>query len=331
MKKLCFISMIFMVILTGCMDGKEIDERNFVLSLGIDKGSEDIFGVTMGIANPAIKLDDGIGHEIVEAKGNTLAVAMEEGENRIKRSMYYGHTKNIILSKGVLSEERMLEDIVDSLMRSNKFSLKTVILCAEGEAKECIEEVQKEEKGDGLYIWDFYKNNGAKVETIMQLTLKDLQESVRDEESFVIPLISFKDGKPSISGGAVYDGKKVGDVLTKEEMTGYALATMNCGGEIIQINIGGEEVPIFLKKTSYKIREEDGERILEIKIKADMKGEGGIKTYEKKEIEKIEKALEESVERRVKKAFGSLEEAGGEMDWGRVMVKAKISGTGVIR
>lgn len=330
MKKLFLAVIILSMMFTGCMDAQEIDQRNFVLSLGIDKGEEDVFQVTMGIANPAIKVENSIGHEIKNANGNTLAVAMETGENKLKRSMYYGHTKNIIISKEVISEERMLEDIVDSLMRSNKFSLKTVILCAEGEAGQLIEEVEKEEQGDGLYIWDFYKNNGAKVNTTMQVTLKDLEEGVR-EENFVIPFIKFQEGVPTIGGGAVYDGKKVREILTEEDMTGYALATRNCAGDILQVHLEGEEVPIFIKRSSFKEKKNQGENILEIKIKADIKGEGNLKGYDKEEMKKAEEALEESVKRRVKKALASIEAAGGGEGKREVEVKAKIIGTGVIK
>ena len=331
-RKCLFITLVIVFLFTGCGDSQEIDERNFVLSLGIDKGVESDFQVSMGIANPAIKENDIVGNEVQTGSGDTLPKAMRENESNYSRTMYYGHAKTIILGDELIKEGNALKNIMDTLMRSNDFSLKTLILCAEGSAKECIEAVQAEDKGDGLYIWDYYKNNAACVENTLRFTLKDLEDGVRRESTIILPTIKVINDKPVIKGGAVFDGQKLSGYISADEMTYYALTIINCSGYLLQIDINGEKTPIFVKKTLCKISNDENKAIFEINIKGDVRGEldakTGISTKE------IEEALSEDVKENVKKTMERIRELGAkELEAKEISVKvnATISSTGVIK
>ena len=330
--KYLFIIITIMALFTACGDSQEIDERNFVLSLGIDKGAESEFQVSMGIANPALKEKDNIGDEMQTGMGDTLAKAMKENESNYSRTMYYGHTKTIILSNELINEDNALKNIMDTLMRSNDFSLKTIILCAEGSAKDCIEAVQSEDKGDGLYIWDYYKNNGAQVENTLRLTLKDLEEGVRKEGVVILPMIKVTGEKPVIKGGGVFDGQKLRGYISVDEMTYYALTIVNCSGYLLQININEETTPIFVKKTSCKTVSEGDKVMFEIDINGTVRGELDTKTGVS--TDDIKKALQKDIEENVKKTMEKIKELGAkELEDKEIVVKVKatISSAGVIK
>lgn len=333
-KNIILLTIMVAFLLTGCNDGQEIDERNFVLSVGIDKGMDEVFEVSMGIANPATGVEDNVEEEMKTGEGSTLVKAMKENESNYSRNMYYGHTKTVIISDELLRDKDLTAEIVDTIMRNNEFSLKTLVLCSEGSAIKCIEAVQTEDRGDGLYIWDYYKNNAANVENTIRLTLKDLEVAVKTKDTLVIPMIKVEEDKPVIGGGSVFDGEKMIGTLSSEEMMYYALTNENCEGYLLQTEVYGEDIPIFLKKSSCDKKTSDGEIKYKVKVKGNIEGQGNIDLDNNEEIVKVEEALKAELEEKIKETMTTIANMELEEFTDKeifVEVEAKIYGTGVIR
>ncbi|MEA5084006.1 MAG: Ger(x)C family spore germination protein [Lachnospiraceae bacterium] len=354
-KKIIILSVFCMVLLCGCYDSKEIDERNFVISVGIDKGDNGKIEVALGIAKPDTKSESSVAEEIKTIEGNTFAQALKLTSSTDSQSMYFGHTKNVVFGNEILKDSNAMEEILDTMVRNNDFSLKIIMLSSKGNAKDCIELVEKSDNGEGLYIWDFYKNNANETEATTRLELKDMEESFRLGNSVVIPIISVEADKIVIGGGAVADKNGLVGYLDDDEMEGYLWVAENCTGHMVQANSADELIPIAISKSDCKVDfKDDGKLICNIKIDVRGNVEGHSKNYNAENVRKaLESVIKQQISTTINKAqveyktdiFGMTEKISkkneelynkyGEEDCFNAMefnveVNGKITGTGII-
>ena len=354
-KKIIFLALLCALLFGGCYDSKEIDERNFVISVGIDKGDNEKIEVALGIAKPDTKSESSVAEEIKTIEGDTFAQALKLTSSTDSQSMYFGHTKNVVFGSEILKDADAMEEILDTMVRNNDFSLKMIMLSTKGDAKDCIELVEKSDNGEGLYIWDFYKNNANETEATTRLELKNMEEGFRIGNSVVIPIISVEGDKIVIGGGAVVENHGFVGYLDEDEMEGYLWVTENCTGHMVQANSGNELIPIAISKSDCNVDfYDDGGLLCNIKI--DVRGhvEGHRKNYNTENVQKaLESVIKHQVSTTIKKAqleykadiFGVTEKISkknedlynkyGKEDCFNVMkfnveVNGKITGTGVI-
>lgn len=354
-KKIILVSIFCTVLLTGCYDSKEMDERNFVISVGIDKGDNEKIEVALGIAKPISKSKSSVGEEIKTIDGDTFAQAIKLTSSTDSQSMYFGHTKNIVFGSGILEDPEAMRKILDTMVRNNDFSLKMIMLASKENAKDCIELVEKSDNGQGLYIWDFYKNNANETEATTRLELKDMEEDFRLGNSSVIPIISVEGDKIVIGGGAVADGNGLAGYLDEDEMEGYLWVAENCAGHMVQANAGDGLIPIGITKSDSKINFVDDDKLIcHIKIDVRANVEGHDQNYSQEDVEEaLESVIRRQVNATLQKAqkelksdlFGLTERISKEKKdlydkYGKdkcfdkmefeIEVHSKITGTGVI-
>ncbi|HCT64007.1 MAG TPA: hypothetical protein DIC60_01835 [Lachnospiraceae bacterium] len=343
------------LLLGGCYDSKEIDDRNFVISVGIDKGDNEKINVALGIAKPDAKTDSSVAEEIKTIQGDTFAQAVKLTSSTDSQSMYFGHTKNIVLSSEILKDPDEVEEILDTMMRNNDFSLKMIMLCTKGKATDCIKSVEKSDNGEGLYIWDFYKNNANETEATTRLELNDMEEEFRLGNSVVIPVISVEGDKIIIGGGAVASKNGLIGFLDENEMEGYVWVAENCAGHMVQASVGDELIPVAIAKSDAKVEfRDEGKLICDIKIDVRANVEGHGEDYNPEDIQKaLKDVIERQISNTINKAqteyktdiFGVTEKISKKNEdlynkYGKeecfqkmqfnIDVDAKITGTGVI-
>ena len=74
-------------LLGGCYDSKEMDERDFVISLGVDKGESGGFKVSLGIADGGSEKDNATGEKIKELTGDQFPAAINLFTEKESRSI----------------------------------------------------------------------------------------------------------------------------------------------------------------------------------------------------------------------------------------------------
>jgi len=285
--------------LCGCQEAKEIDERNFVLSGGIDKGEKKNISFTAGCALPDTSGSATVKSIVLNKEENTLAAAMERSGEKDTRSMYFGHLKAIIIGRDFLEGDN-LNRFIDYVERENDISLKTAMLYTEGTAKECIEKTSKMDEGNNLYIWDYYKNSDENEGAAMRFDFDDITKSIRTNNTCFIPKITIADDKAIIGGGCVVKNGEYLVEITKSEAEGYLFLSENSEGEIIECDILGETVAAEVKKESCKplfFENENGLNcVFEMKIEGELKEKH--KEIKKELIEnKMKEVSEEKIER----------------------------------
>ena len=286
------------LILCGCENAKDIDERNFVLSGGIDKGEKKNISFTAGCALPDTSGNSTVKSLVLNKEADSVASAMEQSGENDTRSMYFGHLKAVVIGRDFFEGENIYT-LLDYMERENDISLKTAMLYTEGKAKDCIEKTAQLDEGNNLYIWDYYKNSDENEGVAMRVDFDDVTKGISINDTFFIPRISADDGKAVIGGGCVVKNGEYVMPLTKEETRGQIFVEEKCKGEIIECEIDGQTVSaeIIKEKCSIRFWEENGLNcIFKIDINAEIK-ENHKKIGEEEIAEKMSREVEGDIER----------------------------------
>ncbi|MCI8342435.1 MAG: hypothetical protein HFE62_04405 [Firmicutes bacterium] len=291
MKNRWILAVIFSVVMfCGCYDGKEMDERDFVIAMGIDS-ADNGFSVSMGIAGGNGNEEGAIDGDIKTNEGTNFPAAIELFTGRESRDVYYGHMKTLVVSEDVLNDQEFVDEIMDTFMRNSQFSEK-IVLFSSGNAENVLRAVSENEYGDGLNIWDFYKNNSVEVLNVYPLNLKEFSEKFLLGECSVIPVVTAGD-EIKIGGGLIYSPEGVKGRLTEEEMRGYVYVKDNAGGSIEELENRGA-VEITKSSAGIKFEDDSGLKcVIDICVRGKTVNmlEGGVEETERKLEEKIEKSV----------------------------------------
>lgn len=167
-KKLKLGSFIFccVLFLTGCQNQVELEERSFVMALGIDLLASD-FEVTYGF--PDLKALTGTGENIhypvKSITGPTLGKIEEKYHNQANKRIDYGQLQVIVLGERLLQNEERLKTLMWDLKNRQDFA-GTILVCgALGKAKDILNLDEKVNGSIGIYLRDMLENNteGQKV------------------------------------------------------------------------------------------------------------------------------------------------------------------------
>ncbi|MDQ1910589.1 Ger(x)C family spore germination protein [Paenibacillus sp. GD4] len=171
------------LLLSGCWDRQEIEERAVVLGIGIDKASEEDmkkeseishmkgrFGapeakpirVTIQIAVPGrIPLGPGSGGEggkgggqntvwVVEGRGHTLNDALNNLQQRVSPPLFYGHLRIIVVSESVAREG--IENLNDFLRRNPEIRRMNWMFISQDKASDLMRAAPQLERVPTLYL-----------------------------------------------------------------------------------------------------------------------------------------------------------------------------------
>ena len=253
MKRLIVLVLILPFFVTGC-GGNEIEGRNFVSTVGYDTETNSGYKISLCFIEPDGK--DMYSADKAEVVSPTAAVT-DKVLSSGKRQMYFGHLKAVVIGSSA-AENGSLNEILLDLSSNNDISMDTVVLCSANSASGIISTVSN--SGDGLYIWDFYKNNKDKLYSTQKLTLAEAVKKLDTQNGIVIPAIDADDENLSISGGVIFSDNIKTGVFDNNQIQGFIYVLGEGKGRNETISINSEEVPFNIEKntSSVKFYEQDG-------------------------------------------------------------------------
>ena len=229
MRKRLWLSLCAVLLLcTGCWDKAELENRGFIVSLGIDKASDDAedtaYDLTMTLPNiAAIAGKDGAEGEtrtLLHAQADTLAAAMRMADAQTGQTLYYGHTKIAVFGANVLSDEILFKQAADALGRNNELSQKLIILATEDSAAKVLDAKSPNEPLIGTFVSNFYKNSADDLHVTVRADLEQLLLQLNTTGDIIIPRISIEDDEIRLSGAAVVKDAALAGWLNEAETRG---------------------------------------------------------------------------------------------------------------
>ena len=205
MKKLKLVSLltILLLSLTGCLAKTELEDYAYVISVGVDKGSEDKYLVTFQIAVPIKIAGEGSqgGKEstsLVTLETDTLYNSISRADSMISKEITLSHNKLIVISEELAKSG--VQELLNAFVTNREIRPKTSIIVYKGLAKDLLGNLEPIlEKNPARYydllldsnqytgyaidnnLFDFYLSSKDKLSSPYSL----LTEPVREEESSI--------------------------------------------------------------------------------------------------------------------------------------------------
>ncbi len=283
-----FCMLFSVLILTGCYDGREVEEGAYLLALGIDKGENAAYQYTIQIANP-LKLGEnqemlsskmpedkkgeekpedskgeknqGANHITMEA--DSFYLAMNQIRSYLGKEPELSHLKLLVLSK-----EFARQGVLDhaALLYQEKEVRPGVMLCLADSAKEYLQQVKPTlEQSTARYYELLFQE-----ETVAYAPVVELQEfvarSVDTGWDAVLPIIQ----KNGLHGMGIFKaGRLVGEIDGEKAM----LYKLFCGTDTrVNLMAGDSIFSVFPRRTGeIKIKKELPSRaVISLPLRAEL-------------------------------------------------------------
>lgn len=153
-----------MVLLTGCWDAREIEERTSVIAVAVDQHAEG-YEVTVQVPIPTKIVGSGDGGgggsgqnavQLFTGTGKTMTDALEAIENQTNQRIFFGHARLLLFGEELAREG--IGKSLDSLRRHPEIRRRQWPIVVKGKAKEAIKSSPKLEQIPMEYILRLLEN-----------------------------------------------------------------------------------------------------------------------------------------------------------------------------
>ncbi len=285
MARLC-LSMVMIVLLTGCWDSRELTDIGFVVAMAIDKGETKNIRGTVQIVNPInVSSTQGGGSPAplppttYSAEGNNVFDATRVLSRKLSRQLHYGHAVVLLVGEE-LATTQGIKKLFDGIERDSEFRPSATMVIARGTTgEEIIKQRTSLDNSPAIKIKKMVaETEKAFGENIDEKIYQVIQAIVSSGKEPTITGIQFdstnKEDKLMANGIATFKDGKLMKWLDGNESRGFlwvlgrvnsTLLTMDWNGQPHTIGIEN----IRTKSSFHSSFDKSGKPIIEVKIGAD--------------------------------------------------------------
>ncbi|MFE8700514.1 Ger(x)C family spore germination protein [Cytobacillus sp. FJAT-54145] len=308
MKKYTFIFLLLVVIslLAGC-GYKDIDNRFFVVTMGIDKpeNEEKKYKVHLKLAIPSAEIQVGESEYIIESEeSNSISEAVRIIKARSDREIDFAHMKVFLIGEEMVKQP--IQENLDWLLRRRDIQKISWIGIGKPSALEVMKITPEIERipSNSLFLTLSLKGSETPY-TIPKYLFEFHREMKTEGQSAVLPIIEKREEKMfQVQTATVFDQEK--GVLTLNAEQTKLFNEIDTGFEKVDIRVEEEGEDFFILaaevfKGTYAIHDEKGKKPY-IDFKVDVEGiieESSMQIQNEKLKEygkKAEKQLKEEIE-----------------------------------
>lgn len=186
--------------LTGCENYVELENRAFVMALGVDLGEEETYRFTYTF--PDLEALTGNGSSAKYPPMTLEADSLQKSEDKYNsmsgKSLDYGQVKVIVLGSEVVSDREKLKGLLEEIRNNPEFA-RTMLVCESLTSGEEVLELDEEVVGSiGIYMEEMFENNGKHL-GIPSVILNDVILKMETTDvSEILPKVYIYDEKPRI-------------------------------------------------------------------------------------------------------------------------------------
>ena len=326
-KKIIFL-IILIIFNTGCWNYNELNSLAITTAMAIDK-KDDKYEVSILIANSRNKQSSSESGEsqtvVYSALGDTIADAMKNIDLENPRQTYIGHLAALIISEEVAKEG--LINVLDLLMRNSESTKRFfVAISKKNKAKDILKIVSPLESFPAQTIYTNIKTSSESQAVSVSVIYSDLIKTIMQKGiEPILPTImvegSEKEGSKNSNleqsnpkGGlklgtvAIFKKDKLIDYASKDESRGINLALNKIDAMIIKHKCKNNYIVAELGEVKSTISI-DKKPTITIKASGDIiENNCDIDLTNYKEIDKIEKDIENQIKNLVKKGVGFIQD-----------------------
>lgn len=193
-----FLCLFCLFLFTGCESRADIEDKNYVLALGIDEGKKDKLCVIYGTADFDQPAGEGEGGDSQEGEAVSYeADSLSDAENKDRKTdekrLDYGHLKAILFSEELVNNQELWDEITKELEGKSNLAGTVFVFQVEGDVKKCM----GLEKYLGTTMGDYLERmmTNHKKDGIEEYTLGELLRDKAEGEEIKIPKLKMSKKK----------------------------------------------------------------------------------------------------------------------------------------
>lgn len=312
------------LMLTGCWDNVEINERHVVLEIGIDKGQEenleeniqdrDYYEVTYMIPDIAkLSGENSLAENVktpIVAKSPTLAKSVDDIESKTQNTLSFTHTKALIFGEELIKDQKLFRAAIDSLIRNKQISRGTNLLVVQGTAGEVVRSNNYQNPMIGLYMMKYFNNTERGTSHAKQQVLGNLVKEIQNTNITTIPEIKMdEEGTLKINGAAVIKDYELVGWLDEDEVRGELFIDGRIYKVPIVVEYQGDYLTYDIEQEKRTMQFTDNG---ELQVVIDMVIHGNITEYnssrgqyvfDEKKIDEISDIIKQQIQNQVQKTI----------------------------
>lgn len=271
--RLVILTLTLALLMTGCWDAKDVDQRSFVMGIAFDLAeTEDRYVMTieLPVLSGFASQSSGEGPKSVmfSTVGTSVAQMATHFESRTWRELFFGHTQAIIISED--AARKSIRPFLDFFDRNPRIDRRLTLFISQGEAQEIFK--TKDPREDLVSV---YLNQMLNTLTNTALVVKmNFQDSLRNLESngdTILPRVRSSGTEAVIAGGALIKDYKLIAWLGENETRAAAFLYNNVSGGLIVVNVDDNLYAYAMRSASSetKAKLKDNQLIFEIEVKSE--------------------------------------------------------------
>ncbi|ACS99649.1 Ger(x)C family spore germination protein [Paenibacillus sp. JDR-2] len=273
-RRMLLLAMASSVLLSGCWDRVEIDQRGFVVGVGIDEpakkegkqdsgnqqdsnqdsgnqsqdkqkgSSKQTFKVVYQIVMPAElstnKADSGVsgGKAFfnMAVEENTMATSMAKLSQRLSRAPFFEHLKVIVISESIARKPQKFAETIDFFLRESQMRRSTRVMITRDKAANILNTHPPDQKLPSQYLEELSDNTKESSRILPESRIGDVHEYLLKHKSFAIQAVI--NGNPSystVTEAAVFNG-------TSNQLVGFLTPKETAGLNFLEGKVKGGQI-----------------------------------------------------------------------------------------
>ena len=275
--------LIAIILLTGCWDMVEINQRIYPYSFGVDFADDEVENLSLTITYPNIKA---IGKNpsqeektyVLNSSGTSIFQAARKLTTEVQGPFYFKHLRVLILGEEVSKDKHMLKQILDGLMRDFIINKRVLVTVVKGEAEKFMELVpnnMKQESLEGTLFGLLLNPQNSTYFT--QEYLSEFIYHMDRKCASVVPLLSHKGDVIEAAGGGVFKDYALVGYINGKENAALTMLNGKIKTEVIDADYKGSIITLNTRSIKSDKKLVPNDEV--IKIKYNIEIEGSIQEY----------------------------------------------------
>ncbi|MBS3970106.1 MAG: Ger(x)C family spore germination protein [Clostridia bacterium] len=266
-----------LVLLTGCWDRLEVEERVPVLSIGIDmaEDGELIISIAvpdvLGLAGGPQAVPEKKQPIVITTKAKNLITALEQLHSMLAREVFLGYVRTLVISEEV-ALKRDLNEVLDGFRRSGQFRPLVYMIITPDKPEDIIAVAPAEALLPVTYLYRMIDNEIRK-EWLVDTYMHDFTIPYRNQGiEPVLVSVKLQEDRLSIAGLSAFKKGRMVGTLNNEELSDF-LRVKGLLGKSIEspCNLHPDEIlvvsPIQIKTKTRVETNDSGHLTAKINIK----------------------------------------------------------------
>ncbi len=262
-----------LILFTGCWDSVDIQERNIIVSVGIDYLPEDdeylliVETASIRSINMAEENTKTGSTSILKGKGKNIADARQEIDRGADFPIYLGSTRVVIFTKRMAANG--IESYLNRIRFLNEYRKTIDILTTDNEIEDLYGVKPENDLSTGFELEDTIYNL-VKQGQAARATAADILGSIAlGRMGYVIPYIRVRDNAIKLSGYSIFKKSKQIEIIPVEKANGmvYMLNDKARAKYTVETDSNVYTFDVKLKNKKIKVSMRKGQPLIEISMK----------------------------------------------------------------